>query len=89
MRWLHRQGADYDLFVLNNPSREGTVRSSFSFRPKGTMEIWDARTGKRETSSAGEIEIEPAGSRLVMIRRDRPPVAHIPYPKRQTGWHRL
>jgi len=78
-RWLHRQGAGYDLFLLNNPSKENTIRQTFSFRAKGCLEIWNAHTGKIEPFPhrvdgdrvVADIEIGPQMSRLVMIRRDK------------------
>jgi hypothetical protein len=78
VRWLHRQGADYDLFLLNNPSRDEAVRQTYSFRATGALEIWNARTGRIEAAPhrtnenriVAEITLEPASSRLVVIRRD-------------------
>ncbi len=78
VRWLHRQGADYDLFLLNNPSRDEAVRQTYSFRASGALEIWNARTGQIEAAPyrtndhriVAEITLEPASSRLVIIRRD-------------------
>jgi hypothetical protein len=80
VRWLHRQGADYDLFLLHNPSLTNQIRQTFSFRAKGCLEIWNARNGRIEPSPyrvesgrvVAAIEIGPKESRLVMIRRDKP-----------------
>ena len=80
VRWLHRRGADYDLFLLHNPSTGNAVRQTLSFRAKGCLEIWNAHSGKVEPSPyhvergrvVAAIEIGPKESRLVMIRRDKP-----------------
>jgi hypothetical protein len=80
VRWLHRQAADYDLFLLHNPSPGKSVHQTFSFRARGCLEIWNARNGKVEPAPyhvegervVADIEIGPKESRLVMIRRDQP-----------------
>jgi alpha-L-rhamnosidase len=80
VRWLHRRGPDYDLFLLHNPSPENSVHQRFSFRAQGCLEIWNAHTGKTEPAAyrpeggrvAAEIEMGPKESRLVIIRRDKP-----------------
>jgi hypothetical protein len=90
VRWLHRRGADYDLFLLHNPSPENAVRQTLSFRAKGCLEIWNARSGKVESSPyhvegermVADIEIGPKESRLVMIRRDKPAAGLASVPAR-------
>ncbi|MGD1020253.1 MAG: glycosyl hydrolase [Verrucomicrobiia bacterium] len=80
LRWLHRQGPDYDLFLLHNPQPENSIRQAFSFRAKGCVEIWNAHSAKIEPTPyhvegdrvIAEIAIGPRESRLVMIRRDKP-----------------
>ncbi|MGA2140238.1 MAG: glycosyl hydrolase [Verrucomicrobiia bacterium] len=88
VHWLHRQGADYDLFLLHNPSPTNQIRQTLSFRAKGCLEIWNARSGKVEPSPyhaeggrvVADIEIGPKESRLVMIRRDKPAEGLAPVP---------
>ncbi|HVM62456.1 MAG TPA: glycosyl hydrolase [Verrucomicrobiae bacterium] len=80
VRWLHREGADYDLYLLNNPSADDAVRQTFSFRARGALELWDAHSGKLEPTPykmdngrvKADIALGPKESRLVMIRRDKP-----------------
>ena len=88
VRWLHRRGADYDLFLLNNPQPENSIRQTFSFRAKGCLETWNAHSGKIEPAPyrvegdrvTAEIEIGPKESRLVMIRRDKPATGLVSVP---------
>jgi hypothetical protein len=90
VRWLHRQGADYDLFLLHNPSPTNQIRQTLSFRAKGCLEIWNARSGKVEPSAyhveggrvVADVEIGPKESRLVMIRRDKPAKGLVSVPAR-------
>jgi len=80
VRWLHREGPDYDLYLLNNPSAEKPVCQTFSFRSKGCLELWNAHNGKLEPASyrvdgarvVANVTLGPKESRLVMIRRDKP-----------------
>lgn len=89
VRSLHRQGVDYDLFLLHNPSPENSLHRKFSFRAKGCLEIWNAHSGKVEPTPyrvegnrvEAEIEIGPKESRLVMIRRDKPATGFAAIPK--------
>jgi hypothetical protein len=90
VRWLQRQGDDYDLFLLHNASSDNLVHQIFSFRAHGCLEIWNAHTGKVEpvpyrlegNRAEANIEIGPKESRLVVIRRDKPAtgLAAIPHP---------
>jgi hypothetical protein len=90
VRWLHRQGTDYDLFLLHNPSPENSLRQKFSFRAKGCLEIWNAHSGKIEPCPyrvegarvVADIEIGPKESRLGIIRRDKPATGLATNPKR-------
>ncbi|HUJ70610.1 MAG TPA: glycosyl hydrolase, partial [Verrucomicrobiae bacterium] len=80
VHWLHRRGADYDLFLLHNPSSTNEIHQTYSFRAKGCLEIWNAHSGKVEPFPyhvegdrvVADIEIGAKESRLVMIRRDKP-----------------
>jgi hypothetical protein len=79
-QWIHRVGADYDLFLLHNPSPDQIHYEKCSFHAEGCLEIWNAHTGKIEPAPyqiegdrvVAGIGIGPKESRLVMIRRDKP-----------------
>ena len=86
VHWLHRQGADYDLFLLHNASTRAAVRQEFSFRAVGCLELWNAHSGQLEqipyhvetNRVVATIEIGPKRSQLVLIRRDKPATAFAP-----------
>jgi hypothetical protein len=90
VHWLHRRGADYDLFLLHNPSPTDQLRQTFSFRAKGCLETWNAHTGKIEPAPyqiegdrvVAGIGMGPKESRLVMIRRDQPAEGLVSVPPR-------
>ncbi|HUJ08914.1 MAG TPA: glycosyl hydrolase [Verrucomicrobiae bacterium] len=91
--WLQREGADYDLYLLHNPSLENSLREKFSFRAKGCLEIWNACNRKIEPAPyqidgnrvVADIEIGPKESRLVMIRRDKPAAGQTSRPSQRTN----
>ena len=76
--FVHRRGADFDLFYLYNLG-PNLVDAPIQFRAKGRAELWDAKTGEIQTLAAQSngptaiipLEIPGKASRVVVFRRDK------------------
>lgn len=87
LRWIHRRGTNFDIFLLHN-NTGWVMAGPFSFRAAGAVELWNAHSGRREPvpfesngdRTCARLTLPPFSSRLVVIRRDRPAVSILAAP---------
>ena len=86
IEWTHRRTADWDLYLLSNPS-PAARRLEVTFRVSGRVpEIWHPDTGSTETLALWReeggrttlpLQLDPCGSAFVLFARPSHGVPHF------------